>query len=389
MPNDKETFPTPGSTDDAKSAVSNEKTSKLVPTLDSPTIETIANLIKNGKVNNVIVMAGAGISTAAGIPDFRTPGTGIYDNLGKYNLPYPEAIFDINYFEEHPEPFFTLAKELYPGKYFPTLAHYFIFLLHRRNLLLRCFTQNIDTLERLTDLPPDLIVEAHGSFAESKCLNCKALADSEWMRSIVVDKGEIPGCVKCNGGLVKPCITFFGEMLPRSFFERLSDFKKCDLLIVIGTSLQVQPFASLIDDVKDTIPRLLINLEKVGETYMPGFGFDFEGEDRRDVFLQSTCDEGVKKLAKLCGWEDELQQLYTEGHKALKEKYGAKTITSLVDKDLEELVEDFEKISIKKASTITETKSITIEQNKDLKKDKDEKNEAVKEKDEKEITVGS
>lgn len=84
--------------------------------------------------------------------------------------------------------------------------------------------------------------------------------------------------------------------------------------------------------------------------------------------------------------KDELQQLYTEGHKALGEKYGVKTITSLVDNiDLEELVEGFEKISIEKTSTITttETKSITIEQNKDLKEDNDKKNGAVKEKDEK------
>ena len=54
-------------------------------------------------------MAGAGFSTSAGIPDFRTPGTGLYDNLQKYNIPYPEAIFDIDFFRENPRPFFTLA----------------------------------------------------------------------------------------------------------------------------------------------------------------------------------------------------------------------------------------------------------------------------------------
>ena len=56
-------------------------------------------------------MAGAGLSTPSGIPDFRSPGTGIYDNLQQYNLPYPEAIFDINYFRYFPEPFYTWAKE--------------------------------------------------------------------------------------------------------------------------------------------------------------------------------------------------------------------------------------------------------------------------------------
>jgi NAD-dependent SIR2 family protein deacetylase len=62
-------------------------------------------------------MTGAGTSTAAGIPDFRSPKTGLYSNLQKYELPYAEAIFDIDYFHERPEPFFTLAKELYPGRF--------------------------------------------------------------------------------------------------------------------------------------------------------------------------------------------------------------------------------------------------------------------------------
>jgi hypothetical protein len=65
----------------------------------------------------ILVMTGAGISTAAGIPDFRSPGTGLYDNLQKYNLPDPQAVFQIDYLKENPKPFFLLAKELYPGNF--------------------------------------------------------------------------------------------------------------------------------------------------------------------------------------------------------------------------------------------------------------------------------
>ena len=80
---------------------------------------------------------------------FSTPGTGLYDNLQKYNLPYPEAVFDLAYFYRNPEPFFKLAQELYPsGRLRPNLAHYFVRLLHEKNLLLRMYTQNIDGFER-------------------------------------------------------------------------------------------------------------------------------------------------------------------------------------------------------------------------------------------------
>ena len=73
------------------------------------TVERIAKIIKDGLVKNIVVMSGAGISVAAGIPDFRTPGTGLYDNLQQYNLPTPESMFDIDFFREHPESFYSFV----------------------------------------------------------------------------------------------------------------------------------------------------------------------------------------------------------------------------------------------------------------------------------------
>jgi hypothetical protein len=140
---------------------------------------TLLDQIEKDKFKNIIILTGAGISTSAGIPDFRTKGTGLYDNLQEYNLPYAEAVFDISYFRSKPQAFYTLAKEIMPGKYAPTLTHHFIKFLDDKGILLRCYTQNIDGLERLAGLNEDKLVEAHGTFATSKCIKCHYKVESD------------------------------------------------------------------------------------------------------------------------------------------------------------------------------------------------------------------
>ncbi|KAM9812439.1 NAD-dependent protein deacetylase sirtuin-2 [Syngnathus typhle] len=290
--------------------------------LDDLTLEGVAKYILSGKCKNIICMAGAGISTSAGIPDFRSPDTGLYANMQKYNLPYPEAIFQIDYFKKHPEPFFALAKELYPGEFKPTVCHYFMKLLKDKGLLKRCYSQNIDTLERVAGLESGDLIEAHGTFFTSHCVKfiCRKEYNLDWMKEKIFSD-DIPRCEKCNS-LVKPDIVFFGESLPVRFFTSMKmDFPRCDLLIIMGTSLQVQPFASLISRVPKSCPRLLINMEKTGQgdpmLGLLGFGggMDFDSDKAyRDVAHISTCDDGCMELANLLGWKADLEELVKREH---------------------------------------------------------------------------
>ncbi|KAI0437496.1 DHS-like NAD/FAD-binding domain-containing protein [Xylaria telfairii] len=300
-------------------------------TLSDRSISAVADLIKGGRAKRIVVMTGAGISTAAGIPDFRSPKTGLYHNLARLNLPHPEAVFEIDFFRNNPRPFYVLAKELYPGNFHPTISHAFMALLAKKKLLRMLFTQNIDCLERVAGVPSELIVEAHGSFATQRCIDCKKpFPDAEMRKS--VESTSAPICVADGcGGLVKPDIVFFGEQLPNTFFENATVPQEADLVIVVGTSLLVHPFAGLPRLAKDKVPRLLFNMERVG---------DF-GTRADDVMCLGPCDDGIRKLADELGWRDELENMWVDlvGKQEAERQRSRETEEEAYD-ELDELVQD-------------------------------------------------
>ncbi|QDS78187.1 hypothetical protein FKW77_005511 [Venturia effusa] len=263
-------------------------------------LESVAEHITCGNAKKIVVMSGAGISTSAGIPDFRSPGTGLYANLARLNLPYAEAVFSVDYFREKPEAFYTLAQELWPGKWRPTITHVFIALLHKKGLLLKHFTQNIDCLDREAGVPGDKVIEAHGSFATSRCIDCKSPYSNDELLAHV-ERTEIPRCHTCKG-LVKPDIVFFGEALPAAFFAGQNLLREADLVIVLGSSLSVAPFAQLPGLTSTGVPRLLVNNEIVGDL----------GTRADDVIQLGDCDDGIRRLAKACDWLDELEDMWNE-----------------------------------------------------------------------------
>lgn len=286
---------------------------RVLPSFD---LEGIAQYVAEHSCKNMVVMCGAGISTSAGIPDFRTPGTGLYDNLQRFNLPRAESIFEMGFFRANPAAFYELAKDMWPGNYAPTPAHYFVRLLSDKGILRRCYTQNIDSLERQAGIPADLIVAAHGNFDAAHVIDTvpEVLVDINELKA-AIDKGEEGWRVLCQqkGGLVKPKIVFFGESLPGRFAElRQADLPGCDLLIVMGTSLVVQPFGGLVGQACRNAPRLLLNRDPVGtfETHRMGFRFHLQDEKNwRDVFHPGDCDSGCRALAASLGWAADLEAL--------------------------------------------------------------------------------
>ncbi|XP_072172130.1 NAD-dependent protein deacetylase sirtuin-2-like [Diadema setosum] len=288
-------------------------------------LEDVARRILLKKSRNVVVMAGAGISTPSGIPDFRSPGSGLYDNLQQYHIPYPEAIFDIGFFRKNPKPFFTLAKELYPsGKYRPNYVHYFVRMLHDRGILLRMYTQNIDGLERLAGIPGEKLVEAHGTFTTCTCTKCGFEHDGEEVKDLIF-ADKVPKCKRqtCMG-VVKPNIVFFGEDLPKRFFYYMKDMPQCDLLIIMGTSLEVYPFAGIMDSVRPFIPRVLINREAVGSFVRPSSSSSaMNGRFTNDLAVTGDLVECVQKFARILGWKKAMEDLIRENEAALDEMIAA------------------------------------------------------------------
>lgn len=265
-------------------------------------IDTVAALFRSGQINRVVVLVGAGISTAAGIPDFRSPNTGIYERLKPLNLPYQEAIFHINYFRHTPEPFYAIARARHPRTLKPTITHAFLALLAKKNLLHFLFTQNIDGLELDAGVPEDKILNAHGSWQTQRCWKCKTPYPDDLMKQAIA-KGVVPYCQVADcGGAAKPDIVFFGESLSAEFDQQQTKVSEADLMLVMGTSLKVAPCSVLPRQVHGGVPRVLINRETAG---------DF-GKRPEDVCILKDCDEGVHKLADALGWADEMGRLWRD-----------------------------------------------------------------------------
>ncbi len=207
------------------------------------------------KSQRLIVFVGAGLSTESGIPDFRSPG-GIWD---RYN---PEDFYFQNFVasEQSRQKYWQMATEMYATirEAQPNPAHLAIAELERLGRLDRVITQNIDGLHFKAGNSPEKVIELHGTALFVYCLSCKKRYDRDEIQGRLQKGIKAPYCDDC-GGILKPATISFGQSMPeketQEAFERAA---LADLFMVIGSSLAVQPAASLPQTAKRNKARLVI-----------------------------------------------------------------------------------------------------------------------------------
>ncbi len=203
-------------------------------------IEQIAQWITESK--RTVAFSGAGLSTESGIPDFRSPG-GVWD---RYN---PEDFYFQNFLasEASREKYWQMATEMYEPmkKAQPNLAHLAIAEMEKLGKLDCVITQNIDGLHFKAGNSEEKVIQLHGTAMYVSCLNCGKKYDRDEIQERLRKGLKVPYCDDCHGPL-KPATISFGQSMPeRETQEAYHRSSLCDLFIVIGSSLVVQPAASM------------------------------------------------------------------------------------------------------------------------------------------------
>ncbi|HXX34497.1 MAG TPA: Sir2 family NAD-dependent protein deacetylase [Thermodesulfobacteriota bacterium] len=190
----------------------------------------------------VVVFSGAGLSTESGIPDFRSPG-GIWDRYDPEDFTFQNFLAS----EASREKYWQMATEFYrPIKTAkPNQAHLAIAELERLGKLDCVITQNIDGLHFKAGNSEERVIELHGTAIFVSCLNCNKRYDRDEIQERIVRGQKAPRCDDC-GGILKPATISFGQSMPeRETQEAYHRSSTCDLFIVVGSSLVVQPAASM------------------------------------------------------------------------------------------------------------------------------------------------
>ncbi len=198
-------------------------------------VERLAELLRRSR--HALALTGAGISTDSGIPDFRSPESGLWSKIDPREVATWEA------FRRNPRKFYRFWMERLPSllQARPNVTHITLARLEENGLLQGIITQNIDNLHR--EAGSNRIWEVHGNYKRAVCIACGRSHRIEALLA-KLEEVDLPHCNGC-GGLLKPDVVLFGEQLPQSFAQAAAAVGRADLLIALGTSLEVYPVAGL------------------------------------------------------------------------------------------------------------------------------------------------
>ncbi|HET9184717.1 MAG TPA: NAD-dependent protein deacylase [Solirubrobacterales bacterium] len=202
----------------------------------SAEVARLAELL--GRSRRAVALTGAGVSVPSGIPDFRTPETGLWAKVD------PIEVAHVDVFERDPERFWSHYRPRFQalGDKRPNRAHEALAELERRGLIEGVITQNIDRLHRAAGSRE--VIEVHGSIDSSSCTACGARFGLEEADDLFDERG-VALCADC-GGAVKPDVVLFGELLPEAAMARAIELaESADLMLCVGSSLAVHPVAGL------------------------------------------------------------------------------------------------------------------------------------------------
>jgi len=247
--------------------------------MDTDQIKKACEMIRNS--SKTMVLTGAGVSTESGIPDFRSPNTGLWENMD------PMEALSTTVLYNNPKKFYSEGFKMILGmtNAKPNKAHIALAEMERLGYIKGVITQNIDNLHH--NAGSKYVLEVHGNTREGSCLNCGTKVGIGEIEEKVL-KGEIPPKCDSCGGTLRPDVVFFGDMLPEDFNTAMRDVKSSDLLIVVGSSLVVSPVNYLPQMAKKLI---IINL---GSTPMDRY-CDLLIKEKAGDTLESILEELKKE----------------------------------------------------------------------------------------------
>jgi NAD-dependent deacetylase len=213
-------------------------------------INFAADLFRQAK--HAVSLTGAGLSTPSGIPDFRSTGTGLWSR------DEPLEVASLSIFRTAPERFFEWFRPLASQVYFasPNPAHTALAELEKAGRIKAIITQNIDMLHQKAG--SKTVIEMHGTMQTLTCTQCYHKVEAAPYLDAFVKNGNIPLCPNCKQTL-KPDVILFGEQLPQNaWFKAQREARQCDLMLVVGSSLEVLPVAGLPMQALDRGAHLII-----------------------------------------------------------------------------------------------------------------------------------